>query len=53
MSAEPHLTPDEMEWAVDRLFEIVKCYGTLGVEEAFAELQRRMADDPEGEYEVV
>ena len=47
MTTEPHLDPDELEWVVDRLVQIVKQYGTLGIEEGLAEVNRRMYEEGE------
>ena len=41
---EPHLDSDELEEVVERLMPIVDEYGWLGIEEAVAEIKRRVID---------
>lgn len=47
LADEKHLTPDELEWVIGRLATIVERYGTLGVEEALAEMKRRVIEEGE------
>lgn len=44
---EPHLTADELEEVVESLRPIAQEYGTLGIEEALAEINRRLLEDGE------